>query len=127
MQKLIGDQATNRGCTVVNMPDDADVGIVTSAVQIAHTETCCVIGEDTDLLVLLVYYTDLDSRPVYFRSDRTGSSPTNVHEMKRKFGDDFCREILFIHAFSGCDSTSRIHSIGKQSIVNKKTTPLYDP
>ena len=47
------------------MPDDADVGIVTSAVQIAHTETCCVIGEDTDLLVLLVYYTDLDSRPIY--------------------------------------------------------------
>ena len=44
MQKLIGDQATNRGCTVVNMPDDADVGIMTSVIQIAQTETCCVTG-----------------------------------------------------------------------------------
>ena len=30
-----------------------------------------------------------------------------------------CQDILVIHAFSGCDTTSRIHSEGKPAVLEK--------
>jgi hypothetical protein len=31
-------------------------------------------------------------------------------------GDDLCTDLLFVHAFTGCDTTSRIFGIGKKSV-----------
>ena len=39
--------------------------------------------------------------------------------LKRLLGDDVCSDMLFIHAFSGCDTTSRIFGVGKKSVVQK--------
>ncbi|KAK2715669.1 hypothetical protein QYM36_010294 [Artemia franciscana] len=35
------------------------------------------------------------------------------HTLKEKLGQDTCHLILFTHALLGCDSTSRIHGVGK--------------
>ena len=42
-----------------------------------------------------------------------------INEMKTQLGETFCENVLFMHAFLGCDTTSRIYSIGKGVIVKK--------
>ena len=39
--------------------------------------------------------------------------------MKSELGEEICENIFFIHAFFGCDTTSRIFGIGKGIIVKK--------
>src|SRR6218665_524336 len=34
-------------------------------------------------------------------------------------GDDMCSQLLFIHAITGCDTTSRIFGVGKKSAFHK--------
>jgi len=55
-QRLVSDELRKRGCTVVNAPGDADVIMVKAAVEKSLQHTTTLIGEDTDLLVLLLYY-----------------------------------------------------------------------
>ena len=39
--------------------------------------------------------------------------------LKEKLGQDVCNNILFIHAILGCDTTSRLHGIGKGTSLKK--------
>ena len=78
------------------------------------------IGEDTDLLVLLLYHAAAnDCKDLYFRSDKGKPNVYNIKVLKRLLGDDVCSDLLFVHAFSGCDTTSRIFGVGKKSVVQK--------
>jgi hypothetical protein len=43
----------------------------------------------------------------------------NINVLKQILGDDLCTDLLFVHAFTGCDTTSRIFGIGKKSFVQK--------
>ena len=112
---LISAQLSNRGCYVINAPGDADVDIVKTAVDSSHhRHSTTLIGEDTDLLILLLHYadTDPDIKDLYFRSDKTCA--TKVHDINRLkaiIGPDICSQLIFIHAFTGCDSTSRIYMV----------------
>jgi hypothetical protein len=83
-----------------------------------------VIGEDTDVLALLLYYADIKNKNLYFRSDiqlRAESRPKvyNIHIMKELLGNDLSAQILFVHAYTGCDTTSRIYGIGKRTAFHK--------
>ena len=75
-----------------------------------------VIGEDIDLLILLLYFCKKPSDyKLFFRSDR-GKKESTIHDIydyRAKLGDNICNSILFIHGFSGCDTTSQFSSIGK--------------
>ena len=84
-----------------------------------HSTT--LIGEDTDLLVLLLHYADVDSRELYFRSDNATKALKvyNIKQLKADLGKDLCSKLLFLHAYTGCDSTSRIFGIGKKSVFQK--------
>ena len=53
---MISDQLRERDCTVVNAHGDADVDIVKTAVETPLQHTTTLIGEETGLLVLLLYY-----------------------------------------------------------------------
>ncbi len=77
------------------------------------------IGEDTDLLVLLLYLAAKDCKDLYFRSDKHKEKRINVYNikvLKQLLGDGVCSDILFAHAFSGCDITSRIFGVGKKTV-----------
>ena len=69
--QMISDELRKRDCTVVNALGDADVDIVKAAVKASRLHTNTLIGEDTDLLVLLLYYAQGDTMALYFKSDRT--------------------------------------------------------
>ena len=64
--------------------------------------------------------TDSDIKDLYFCSDKTYT--TKVHDINRLkaiIGPEICSQLLFIHAFTGCDSTSRIFGIGKKTAFKK--------
>ena len=65
---LLGTYLEERGINVRYAESDADVLIVDTAVELAETTTTFVIGEDTDLLVLLCYHAK-DSMKIFLRSD----------------------------------------------------------
>ena len=74
--RMISDQIRERDCTVVNVHGDADVDIVTTAVETSLRHTTTLIGEDTDLLVLLLYYAQGEVMNIYFRSDKPKADGT---------------------------------------------------
>ena len=121
-ERLISAQLRNKSCNVINVPGDADVDIVKTAVDISHQHSTTLIGEDTDLLILLLYYadTDPDIKDLYFHPEKTCA--TKVHDINRLkaiIGPDICSQLLFIHAFTGCNSMARIFGIGKKTAFKK--------
>ena len=131
MIALISTALIKRGCHIIQSPVDADVDIVKAAVERSRVCTCTttLVGEDTDLLILLLHYTRTDNETLYFRSDTNKQSKDhkdkvyNINLLKETVGDDVCNELLFLHAYTGCDSTSRIFDIGKKSAFQKLVKP----
>ena len=75
------------------------------------------IGEDTDLLVLLLFHTDVsetECTELYFLSEKVKSFVYNIKVLKQVFVEAVCNDLLFLHAFTGCDSVSRVFGIGKK-------------
>ena len=118
---LVSEMLKKCGCTVYIADGDADVDIVRAAVSSSENSTTTAIGEDTDLLILLLYHAKNGGFKLYYRSDiRRGQSPNHVydiHSIQSLLGNDTCKYLLFVHAFTCCDSTSRIFSIGKANSV----------
>ena len=102
-----------------NSPSSVD--IVKAAVSMASFKTTTLIGEDIYLLVLLLQYTpNNNAKKIYFRSDK--GKPTVVYDIKvikQVLGDEICHSLLFLHAFTGCDTTSIIFGLGKKSALYK--------
>lgn len=112
------------GHTCINATQDADLLIVKTAVQHAKLQQTCVVGDDTDLLVLLCHQAESSLFDIYFApedktypSGKKGVRCWNIKGCKEIFGDKLCRHLLFHHAFLGCDTTSRIHGFGKSATI----------
>ena len=68
--------------------------------------------------ILLHYASPSDGTKLYFRSDK--ASHTVVYDIKiikQVTGSEICQSLLFLHTFTGCDTTSRIFGIGKKSAL----------
>ena len=126
---LIAHHLQQKGCHVIHAEGDADVDIVTAAISMSSFKSTTLIGEDTDLLVLLLYHAGKEHKDLYFRSDKGQEKPNvyNIRVLKQLLGDDVCSDLLFAHAFSGCDTTSRIFGVGKKSVFQKvvKADPVF--
>lgn len=70
------------GCSVVHAVDDADVDIVLTAIKRSEQHDTIVIGEDTDLLILLIYWCNITTNyNLLFRSDKRLSD--HVYNIKK--------------------------------------------
>ena len=103
---------------------DADVLIVQTAIQSAVTRPTVVIGEDTDLLNLLLHHINQDCHRIFFTSEQKLRSKGttklwDIKHVKSKLGQEICDTILHIHALLGCDTTSILYSIGKGVALHK--------
>lgn len=110
------------GIQALSATDDADVLIVQTAIKEAYNNpTVVVVGQDVDLLILIIALCPLD-KDIRFLRDIQGNikerayssldlqNPEVLHNCKRN--------ILFAHAFSGCDTTSAFFGKGKAQTVN---------
>ena len=120
--KFLGETLEALGCTVFHDSGDADLLIVQKAVESASCVETVLVGDDTDLLVLLLHHVPMESKDIFFASERKKNSKGrvwNIKEVQAALGPVLCKNILFSHALLGCDTTSRLFGIGKGSILKK--------
>ena len=119
---LLGSVLTDSGINVFHSNGDADLLVVQTALNIAKCHSSVIIGEDTDLLVLALYHFK-DHNEVYFTcaptENRKSPDVWSIGEAKRTLTDNVCDGLLLIHAITGCDTTSQVHTIGKASVLHK--------
>ena len=102
--------------------DDADRMIVECALQLAvEGNIVTVVAEDTDVLVLLMYYWNVNMADIYFQSEAKKSQKKGFHSWKIQdlvatAGDVVISNLLFIHALSGCDTTCATFGHGKTAL-----------
>lgn len=96
---------------------DADYDIVSSACNIAQQNAVIVVGDDTDLFVLLQHhYSPASHQPMYLQ---TSNKLIDISVLQTGINNVLSNTLLFIHAMSGCDTTSKPYGIGKVSALGK--------
>lgn len=104
---------------------DADGMIVERAIQLAREgNVVTVVADDTDILVLLLYHWKETMADIYFQSEVKKSQRKNVNvwkirDLAAKAGEVIVSNILFIHAWSGCDTTCATFGHGKTALMKK--------
>ena len=86
-------------CPTYHAAGDADVLIVKITVESAGERNTVLVGDDTDLLVLLCFYTRSDGFDLYFKPEPKANSRRRVWNMKKvkeQLGDDVCHDLLFL-------------------------------
>ncbi|XP_043279745.1 uncharacterized protein [Venturia canescens] len=124
--QLLSQYLSARGINVKVAQEDADALIARAAIEQRQKtgREVAVVGNDTDLLVLLIVLTHC-SRIFFYKitpnSKKDTLYATDDHADLKPF-------ILFAHAFSGCDTTSAIYGKGKKSLFSilKKNSDLQN-
>lgn len=123
------DRLNSERINTLTAIDDADMLIVQTAIQEAErNQNVVVVGQDIDLLVLLLGLAPL-SKNIFMLKESQGTVKKRVYSTRSLIGGNVvenCREsILFLHAISGCDTTSAFYGKGKvQSIQLGKKIDL---
>ena len=81
---MLSKALQNVGCITHHANGDADLLIVKTAVESARTSTTVLVGDNTDLLVLLCYHASEDGYDLYFRPEpKANARGAHVWHMKK--------------------------------------------
>ena len=85
--KLISGRLREKGCHTIQAEGDADLDIVKAAIAMSAYKSTTLIGEDTDLLVLLLYHVPANNcKRLYFQSDKGTPNVDDITVLKRLLG-----------------------------------------
>ena len=116
--QFLSSTLSSSGIIVVNCQTDADCEIVKRA--IAHAKEgdgkIVVVADDTDIAVMLLYHWQDGMHPIYFLQERMNRA-WSIAELQPSI-TDIKEHLLFIHAWSGCDTVSAIYGRGKALMVS---------
>ena len=121
---LLSRYLESDGQRVHNSTGDADTMIVACALQMAmEGKEVTVVADDTDVLILLMYHWTESMADVYFlsepkKSQKKGLQVWRICDLITKAGT-LTSHLLFMHAWSGCDTTSATFGQGKTNLVKK--------
>lgn len=120
---MLSEELQKNNCETYHASGDADLLIVQKTVQSANVTNTVLVGDDTDLLVLLCYYASLEAHDLFFCPEpkKNIKKPCiwNIKATNKMLGTDIRNHILFLHAVLGCDTTSRLHGIRKGASLKK--------
>lgn len=92
------------------------------AIEMDLVKTTCILSNDSDIVIIAVSYFDhfkllgLEKLWVSFGpGKRRRWIP--IHDLSTHLGPDESKGLLFLHAFSGCDTVSGFRGKGKKSIL----------
>ncbi len=90
----------------------------------ASDQDVVVVGNDTDILVMLLNKYDKSKKNVYFKSEPISGMKKefkiwDIRTAQNRLPDSVIKHLLFVHAILGCDTTSHPFGIGKQVALNK--------
>ena len=66
---LLSENLKHAGYSTCHAKGNADVKIVDTAITKARDQRTVLIGEDTELLVLLLYHAEMDAKELFFRPE----------------------------------------------------------
>ena len=123
--KQLGDDLQATGCQIFYASSDADVLIAQKTIESASVQDTVLVGDDTDLIVLLLYHSNPIGKGLFFAPEPKKNAKQRVWDLKqakRDIGPCVCKHILFLHVLLGCDTTSRLFGIGKAALLKKFKT-----
>lgn len=114
---MLRKKLSNNNIFTCQAESDADRLIVETAINLQSTNVT-VVSEDIDVLVLLTALTPND-REIYFQKPPRGNVVQKFFSSKSLENTlPKCKEhILFVHAFTGCDTTSAFFNRGKNKFA----------
>lgn len=117
---LLAEDMVKAGITVEHAEGDADYQICMLACLSAKNSRTAVVAEDTDVFQLMIHHADAtdNSNNLYMV---TAKHTVCINTLKKKLDPALSESLLFLHAFSGCDTTSRPYGIGKVTVLTKYT------
>ena len=74
------------------------------------------IADDTDVFQLLMHHANAEDFDLYMVMSK---QTVSINILKKKLDPFLSRGLLFLHAISGCDTTSRPYGIGKATVLKK--------
>ncbi|GBM82479.1 hypothetical protein AVEN_227011-1 [Araneus ventricosus] len=108
----------HKGFVVKPAEEDADYLIIKSALEIEKRSQCVVVlGEDIDLLVIMAE--SINSENIFFLKLRRGKAEDALYcEATLNIAPQIRDNILFLRAFSGCDTISALFRLRKKKFIN---------
>ena len=91
---MLGNELAADECKVLNADSDAYTLIVRTAIEQSNNEKTCIVGNDADLLILLLKMYLSDSTGCYFKTEK---NICNINSTKAKLGN-LSDTLLFIHS-----------------------------
>lgn len=125
---LLSEKLITADIFVKHANNDADVLIIETALEQSNTNKTIVIGEDVDLLIILIARTPTD-RMIYFLKPGKGQTETKMYSSQSLTSYSKCQaHILFLHAITGCDTTSALYQRDKTKVFKlfEKCQDLVD-
>ena len=99
---MLCEALEKKNCNSYYASADVDLLIVEKAVESATKTDTLLVGDDTDLLVLLSYYASLEYFSLFFRPkpQKNFKNPRvlNIQAVKQQLRPEICNHILFLHA-----------------------------
>ncbi|CAH2218497.1 jg2186 [Pararge aegeria aegeria] len=108
--------------------EDADTVIVETAINVATDEKpAIIVAEDIDVLVIFSQRAAEDKK-IYFLKPSRGKTAERLYNSTSFIGENVKNLVAFIHAFTGCDTTSAFFKQGKAKIIKllEKNTSLNE-
>ena len=111
----LGTCLKNYGSTVIHSTGDSDTLIVKTALCLATEKHVTVVADDTDILLLLLYR---DQGNMALQSSTASENVIDIKLMQDAIGKRVCGNLLFVHVFTICDTTSALYGKGKKVYFN---------
>ena len=125
---MLSEELKKNNCEIHNVSGDADLLIGIKAVESANSSNTVLVGDDTDILVLLCYHESIESHDLFFFPEpkKNTKQPRiwNIKMTKQGLGPD----ILPAHTFSFCtqfwDVTRHLTSTGSEREFPSRNSKL---
>ena len=135
--KLVRNSTVSEIPSLFTSQEEADTRLILHSINLSQNfERIIIQSDDTNVLVLLLYYTSigmLDST-VYMHAGHSTQYTQRerfipINTIMESLGHELCRNLPAVHALTGCDSTSTLFRIGKRIVYAQlgeliKTHPI---
>ena len=113
---LLSQKMSKAGISVAHAEGDADYKICKMACASAVRHPTAVVAEDTDVFQLLTHHASPTDFNLYMI---TAKQNVCITTLSKRLDPLLTKNLLFLHAVSGCDTTSRPFGIGKVGVLKK--------
>lgn len=103
---MLSEELEKAKCETYHTSGDGNLLIMQKAVQCVTTNNTVLIGDDTDLLVLLWYHANLGSYDLFFCSESKKNTKKpriwNIKATKQLLSPDICKHIYIVLTCTSC-------------------------